>query len=79
MNRTVARREEKTIKIQNPKTGKAQVLRFDRRAGVIVLEKADPPPRPKLVSGLVRGLLTLFGPASPAPKSLRRTQATKSR
>jgi hypothetical protein len=76
---SVARRQEKTIKIQNPKTGKAQVIRFDRRTGVIVLKKVLPPPRPMLVSGLVRRLLTFLSPTALAYRSLKRTSAAKSR
>jgi hypothetical protein len=40
--------------------GECKVLKFNRRAGVILLENTEPSPKPSSVIELVRDLLTLL-------------------
>jgi hypothetical protein len=79
MNMAEAKWLERPTKMDPSRKGKAQVLKFDRRAGVIVAERVEPPSKPKPVIGLVRNLLALFSPVGPAERQQRRTQYTKSR
>lgn len=57
MSSAVVRRQEKPGKIDQVRTGKAKVLKFDRHAGVVVVEKSEPPPKPRSIIVLVRDLL----------------------
>ena len=79
MGSGVMRRPQKPFKIDQASTGKAKVLKFGRRAGVVWLEKAEIPSKPRSGIWLVRDLLASLGSRGPAVRLCRRTQATKSR
>jgi hypothetical protein len=79
MDSAVMGRPQKPFKIDQASTGKAKVLKFDCRAGVVWLEKTEIPSKPTSGIWLVRDLLALLGSRGPAVRLRRRTQATKSR
>lgn len=68
MSNAVPRRTEKPVTIQSPKSAKARILKFDRHAGVIVLDRAEPRSRMRSLSTLVRKLLTILKPNGPSSR-----------
>ncbi len=66
MSNAVPRRTEKPVTIQSPKSGKASILKFDRHAGVIVLDRAESTSGIRSLSALVRKLLTILKPNAPS-------------
>lgn len=68
MGNAVPRRTEKPVTIHAPKSGKARILKFDRRAGVLVLDKAEPTSKIQSLSTLVRKLLTILKANGPSPR-----------
>lgn len=78
MSNAVPRRSEQPVTIGRPSRGKAKILRFDRHAGVIVMDKAELTSKNRSLNVLVRKLLTILKPNAPAA-SLKRPQATKFR
>ncbi len=57
MSNAVVRRPEKPVSIESSKAKRAGILKFDRRAGVIVLETDRRASKPRALNGLVRNLL----------------------
>ena len=62
MSSAALRRSEKPVTIGRTNAGKAGILKFDRRDGVIVLETTEPTSKSRSVIGLVRNLLKFLKP-----------------
>ncbi len=71
MNNVFVRRQPKVTRIEPSPTGTAKVLKFDRRNGVIVVEKLGPRTKPKSVVAMVRDLLRFWRPNGTATRSHR--------
>ncbi len=68
MSSAVPRRIEKPVTIHPPRSGKARILKFDRHAGVIVLDKAEPTSKIWPLWALVRKLLNILKANGPSPR-----------
>lgn len=79
MNDGVMQRREKHVEVVGRETGSAKVLKFDRRSGVVLIEKTETASRPRSVLRLVQDLLWLLRHEPRATPSPRRTRATKFR
>ncbi len=79
MSNAVPRRTEKPVTIHRPKSGKAKIIKFDRHAGVIVIDKAEPTSKIQCLKALVRKLLGMLKRSGPAPRAIKRTRVTKVR
>jgi hypothetical protein len=79
MRNAVSMRLEKPLSPPKPKADKAKILKFDRRTGVVLLEKAEPTAKTSAVIRLVRNLLRFLTRKGPAAKSMKRTRAAKTR
>ena len=79
MSDGVVQQRQKTVEVVGPETGSAKVLKFDRRAGVVVVEKAVTASRPRSVLYLVQDLLRMLRHTPDATPSRRRTRANDSR
>ena len=66
MSSAVPKRPAKLLTIRLPKAGKARILKFDRHAGVIVVEKTAPTSNSGSLVSLVRNLLSFLKPKRPA-------------
>lgn len=63
------KRSEKPVRIQITHPGKGKILKFDRRAGVILMEKTAPAAKSFAPLRLVRNLLRFL-----TPNGLRRNR-----
>ena len=79
MSDGVMQRPEKSVEIVGSEIGNAKVLKFDRRAGVVVLEKKEITSQPRSVLRVVQDLLSLLRHEPRSTPSQRRKRATKSR
>ena len=78
MSEAAPKRRTKAIKVDD-RSGKpkAQMLKFDRRAGLVLMEKSESTREPKPFVALVRNLLARLNP--PASEAKRHTKGKRSR
>jgi len=79
MSNAVPRRSAKPVSIHKPNTGRAKILKFDRRAGVVVEEKTPSVSKSISLVELVRNLLSFLTPSGMAPRSPNRKRALRLR
>src|SRR5262249_6864817 len=78
MNDGGVRRREKTVKPGEPETASAKILKFDRRAGVVVLENRATASRPRSLLHLVQDLLKMLRHSPGATPSRRQPRPNDS-
>ena len=78
MRNAVPRRFEKPLEIERNTKAKAKVLRFDRRQGVILLDRSRVPAKSIMCFGLVRDLLVFLRVLPPRVHAPDRTMRKKS-
>ena len=69
MSSAVPSQQEKPPKSDHSRAGNTKVLKFDRRAGVVLLEMTESPSKPRSIIRLVRDLLAVFCPTGSAVRS----------
>ena len=79
MRNAVLKRRTKRVKVEYPVKSRAQVLKFDRRAGLVMMEKPEPVTKLNRFAGLVRKLLASLGLITPTPRTAWRANARRSR
>ncbi len=79
MRETAAKRRTKAIKVDHSGKFRAQILKFDRHAGLIVMEKSEPAAELKPFVTLVRNLLAWLRLISPVSQTKRYTKGRRSR
>jgi hypothetical protein len=72
MRNAAPKRLEKPLSLYKSNADRAKILRFDRRAGVVVLDQT---PKTEAVIRLVRNLLMLLTRKTPEARSVKRTAA----
>ena len=79
MRNAVVKRRTKRVKVEHPVKNKAQVLKFNRRDGLVMMEKPEPVTKLNRFAGLVRKLLVSLGLIAPMPQTAWRAKAGRSR
>ena len=83
MGKAVAKRRASSAKVNSKvdssRRNRGQVLKFDRRAGLIMMERAEPATTVGSCVTLVRNLLSFLRLIPPARLSIRRAKAQRIR
>jgi len=79
MRNAVVKRRTRPAKVEHPVKGTAQVLKFDRHAGLVMMEKPEAVEKSKRFAALVRKLLASFGLIRPTPQTTWRAKTRQSR
>jgi hypothetical protein len=79
MPEATAKRRTRAIKVDHSGKSKAQVLKFDRHAGLVVMEKSEPALELKPFVALVRNLLAWLRLIPPVSQAKRYTKGKRSR
>jgi hypothetical protein len=79
MAKAVVRRRVSSVIFDSPTRTRCQVLKFDRRAGLVMMDKPEPPTRRRRFVILVRNLLSFLRLIPPARGSTPRGNCQRSR
>jgi hypothetical protein len=79
MGKAVAKRRGSSAKVDSPPRNRGQVLKFDRRAGLIMMERVEPATTVGSCVKLVRNLLSFLRLIPPAHVSIRRAKVQRNR
>lgn len=79
MRNAVVKRRTKLVKVEHPVKSRAQVLKFDRRVGLVIMEKPAPVTKLNRFAGLVHKLLASLGLIAPMPRTAWRVKGRRSR
>lgn len=75
MSDGVVRRREKSVEVVGHETGSAKVLKFDRRSGVVMVEKTRMASRSRSILHLVQDLLKILRQSPSGLVSRRRRRS----